>query len=171
MLNAGHVGQVIGAGDRCRNIVSALESGKCIVLPYNYPRQVHFLSILVWVDVQSRSRLHYVQARNSCASMTSPGNDICLNDAKIFLRKIYKRVGTRPDKIPSWHIMDPPPLTQQNQNECALHTISNMISASQGTWLTHKFDNSFVKSVREYLLEYLGTIRYMRSQDQNREHR
>lgn len=144
--------------------VQRIESGGVMMLPYNYPRNTHWVAVFVWKDDDG----YHVQSRNSYARFTGMNNNFILKHAQTFISKIYRL--SKAAALPTWDAQSaivPLPtqhVVQQNTNECAFHVVANGVLAEKGFCFSHTFNNTYVDYIRNIHIQLLArneTTRYV----------
>ena len=145
---------------RCVRYQEVIESGLCLVLPYNYPVNMHWMCVLAWKDTTNTNPAGYVlQPRNSMRSCRRH-DKICVRDAKTFLKHLYEYAGTPTHELPKWTAVPTPNnVCEQARGEmsCCIHTLAQAILAFNGTWRSQSFSESFVHSIRLHLLDHMAS--------------
>ena len=135
--------------------VRRIESGKVLMLPYNWPVGVHWVAVFVWKDGNE----YHVQSRNSCPSYFQYDKDT-LKHSMSLVSKIYVLSGV--NAAPMWTcsaIVKSPVVTHQNTNECAFHVVANGFLAEQDKCFSHTFDNTFVDQIRSSHIVFISECR------------
>ena len=143
---------------RCAGYKDVIESGFCLVLPYNYPVDVHWMCVLVWKDTSTNPAGYFVQPRNSLRSYRRYDN-ICVRDAQTFLKGLYEYAGTPANELPKWiESRTNYNVCEQARGEmsCCFHTLAQAILAFNGTWKTQSYSERFIHSIRLRLLDHMG---------------
>ena len=143
---------------RCLGFQQVIESGKCLVLPYNYPVDVHWMCVLAWKDTSTNPAGYIVQPRNSMSSFRRHDGR-CIQDAKTFLKGLYEYAGVPTYALPKWS--EAPTcvnVAEQASGEmsCCLHTLGQALLAFNGTWRNQSFSEGFVHCMRLHLLDHMG---------------
>lgn len=143
---------------RCLGYTEVIESGKCLVLPYNYPVDVHWMCVLAWKDTSTNPAGYLVQPRNSMSSLRRHDGR-CIQDAKTFLKGLYEYAGVPAHALPKWS--EAPTCVDvaeqaRGENSCCLHTLGQAILAFHGTWRNQSFSERFVHSMRLHMLDHMG---------------
>jgi len=151
--------QVAQMQRRCVRYKEVIESGSCLVLPYNYPVDVHWMCVLAWMDTGTNPAGYIVQPRNSMRSCRRH-DARCVEDAKTFLKGLYEYAGVPTHELPKW--IEAPScanVVEQASGEmsCCLHTLGQAILAFNGTWRNQSFSERFVHSIRSHLLDHMGS--------------
>lgn len=144
---------------RCVQYKDVIESGKCLVLPYNYPVDEHWMCVLAWKNTSTNPAVYVLQPRNSMRGYRANDN-ICVRDAKTFLKGLYEYAGTRAQELPKWiEIATPDNVCEQTAGEmsCCLHTLAQAILAFNGSWRRQSFSEEFVHSIRLHLLDDMAS--------------
>ena len=140
---------------RAESWVNRIETGRVLMLPYNWPVNLHWVAVFVW---KSGSQYH-VQPRNSYRLYAEKDVAI-LKHAMNLMSKMY-RFCKRPE--PRWDrrtaIVEPPTITEQNPNECALHVVANGVLAQMDQCFSHTFDNNYVDNIRSRYIVLLANCR------------
>ena len=136
--------------------VQRIESGGVLMLPYNYPRNAHWVAVFVWKDGDG----YHVQSRNSYARFAGRYDNVMLGHAQTFISKIYRL--TKAVVLPTWDgetAVVPLPtqhVVQQNTNECAFHVVANGVLAESNLCFSHVFDNDYVDYIRNIHIQLLA---------------
>ena len=144
---------------KCLRYKDVIESGLCLVLPYNYPVQVHWMCVLAWKDTSTNPAVYVLQPRNSFRAYRVHDNR-CVRDAKTFLKGLYEYAGTPAQELPKWtEIATPDNVCEQAAGEmsCCLHTLAQAILAFNGSWRSQSFSEEFVHSIRLHLLDDMSS--------------
>ena len=144
---------------RCVRYQRVIECGSCLVLPYNYPKNVHWMCVLAWKDSTSNPDRYIVQPRNSLGNYRRYDRK-CLRDAKKFLNGLYEYAGTRTRDLPKWIEMPTPDnICEQASGEmsCCLHTLAQAILAFNKKWTSQSFSEEFIHTIRSNLLDQMGS--------------
>ena len=136
--------------------VERIESRRVLMLPYNYPRNAHWVAVFVWKDGDG----YHVQSRNSYARFAGMYDNFILRHAQTFISKIYRL--SKATTLPTWHAQSaivPLPtqhVVQQNTNECAFHVVANGVLAERDLCFSHVFDNAYVDYIRNIHIQLLA---------------
>ena len=136
--------------------VERIESRRVLMLPYNYPRNAHWVAVFVWKDDDG----YHVQSRNSYARFAGMYDNFILRHAQTFISKIYRL--SKATTLPTWHAQSaivPLPtqhVVQQNTNECAFHVVANGVLAERDLCFSHVFDNAYVDYIRNIHIQLLA---------------
>jgi hypothetical protein len=126
--------------------VRRIESGRVLMLPYNWPVNVHWVALFVWKDDDGEC---HVQSRNSYAGLVDRDHAILAHAQKL-ITKIYRF--SKQSASPMWNdetaIVPRPRVTEQCTNECAFHVVANGVLAKNNQCFSHTFNNDFVNYVR-----------------------
>ena len=126
--------------------VRRIESGKVLMLPYNYPTNVHWVALFVWKDDGGE---YHVQSRNSYQRLAHTDIKI-LRHAQNLISKLYAFCNEGVSIM--WNnktsIVPRPRVVEQQCNECAFHVVANGVLAQQGKCFSHKFNNDYVDYIR-----------------------
>jgi len=150
-------GQVVEMQRRCMKYISVIESGKCLVLPYNYPRDQHWMCVLAWKDNTKNPAVYSVEPRNSLRSYRRY-DEKCVQDSIEFLKKAYHHSGVRVHQIPNFKQLPSANVTEQRPGDlaCCVHTLAEAFLAAKGCFLTHDIPLTFIDLLRGHLVDQLG---------------
>ena len=126
--------------------VRRIESGKVLMLPYNYPTNVHWVALFVWKDNEGE---YHVQSRNSYKQLVCRDN-VILRHAQSLISKMYAFCNQGASIM--WNdqtaIVQRPRVVEQQPNDCGFHVVANGVLAQQDKCFSHKFDNDYVDYIR-----------------------
>ena len=147
--------EIAAQRNRAKSWVNRIEAGRVLMFPYNWPVNLHWVAVFVW---KSGGQYH-VQSRNSYRRYADKDVRI-LKHAINLVSKMYrfcKHAEPRWDRRTA--IVDSPPLTEQNPNECALHVVANGVLAQMDQCFSHTFDNNYVDNIRSRYIVLLANCR------------
>ena len=115
------------------------------------------MCVLAWKGGTVSKPIYYLQPRNSMSSFKYLDNS-CVEDAKLFLNKLYEFSGIAVCDRPTWKTQSTPiNIVEQarGENSCGLHVVSQIILVSHGMWLTHTFDEGDIDILRLRLVDVM----------------
>ena len=146
-------GQCLTMGIRHKFLERIHDKGQTLVFPINMPQNVHWMAVLVWLNISGNV---VIQCRNSMRSYSNH-EKYCCRLVRTYMTRLYKNKENVTYECPGFTASTPVKWTQQTPNvfACGLHVLSHIYLTSKGLEHTHKFDNEFVKKIRIYCLQLL----------------
>ena len=129
------------------------ERGETLLFPINAPVDLHWMLVVVWMNVSSGKIT--IQCRNSMKIYSTPHEDKCCKLVETFMRSMYEYRNNTVYTCPGFVRSVPITWTEQTPGvyACGLHVLSHIYLISKGFGHTHTFDNTFVEEIRKYCVQ------------------